>query len=355
MMSSNTPRLEKSKTAKSRYRSPVSTTESPFSLPPSPISPNRNHKSKPSLKKNGLLHGVWPSSTPKLSKSSHNENAQTGATTLAEYLGNDRKRDNAGLAFLSKQRSCSEFNRFENNSKKQNNLKENHKPIFGSGSMRYTGKFRFPGRSSTSSPSSSSNGARDELGIENGVIDDGNSNGEQAEESGGNNGLGNSIDAEFPSLNKENGNDNDTKEYDNMNKYKFGSFVSIVKQSMNELDNKLKLIPTELANGREVVIIEVEFVLEGIIIKYLVRISKKARILELKRRHLKITVLTSYTPYPSRKIRRICACTSQETTKDSRPICRIQKESIRHIQLKNSTYLGLRKKYRLSLKNDMPP
>nr|GEW62352.1 hypothetical protein [Tanacetum cinerariifolium] len=100
MMSSNTPRLEKSKTAKSRYRSPVSTTESPFSLPPSPISPNRNHKSKPSLKKNGLLHGVWPSSTPKLSKSSHNENAQTGATTLAEYLGNDRKRDNAGLAFL---------------------------------------------------------------------------------------------------------------------------------------------------------------------------------------------------------------------------------------------------------------
>ncbi|GKB11339.1 hypothetical protein Tco_0845262 [Tanacetum coccineum] len=157
MMSSNKPRPEKSKTVKSP------------SLPPSPnnnhpISPNRNHKSKPSLKKNGLLHGVWPSSTPKLSKSSHNENAQTGATTLADYIGNDRKRDNAGLAFLSKQTSCSEFNRFENNSKKQNNLKENRKPIFGSGSMRYTGKFRFPGRSSTSSPSSSSNGARDELG-----------------------------------------------------------------------------------------------------------------------------------------------------------------------------------------------
>ncbi|GJV80607.1 hypothetical protein Tco_1516477 [Tanacetum coccineum] len=42
-----------------------------------------------------------------------------------------------------------------------------------------------------------------------------------------------------------------------------------------------------------------------IIMEYLVKISKKARILELKRRHLKITVLTSYTPYPSRKIRRI--------------------------------------------------
>ncbi|GKA28966.1 hypothetical protein Tco_0715211 [Tanacetum coccineum] len=71
--------------------------------------------------------------------------------------------------------------------------------------------------------------------------------------------------------------------------------------------------------------------------EYLVKISKKARIMELKRRHLKISVLTSYTMYPSRKIRHICACTSQETTKIQRPIRR------------------LRKKYRLSLKNDMPP
>nr|GEW32753.1 hypothetical protein [Tanacetum cinerariifolium] len=36
--------------------------------------------------------------------------------------------------------------------------------------------------------------------------------------------------------------------------------------------------------------------------EYLVKISKKARMLELKRRNLKIIVLTSYTPYPSRKI-----------------------------------------------------
>ncbi|GJT34111.1 hypothetical protein Tco_0924530 [Tanacetum coccineum] len=42
-------------------------------------------------------------------------------------------------------------------------------------------------------------------------------------------------------------------------------------------------------------------------------------------------------PYPSRKIRRICACTSQKTTKETRSIRR------------------LRKKYHLSLKNDMPP
>ncbi|GKA57368.1 DNA-directed DNA polymerase [Tanacetum coccineum] len=39
-----------------------------------------------------------------------------------------------------------------------------------------------------------------------------------------------------------------------------------------------------------------------LIMEYLVKISKKAHILELKQRHLKITVLTSYTPYPSRKI-----------------------------------------------------
>ncbi|GJW33401.1 hypothetical protein Tco_0053433 [Tanacetum coccineum] len=66
-------------------------------------------------------------------------------------------------------------------------------------------------------------------------------------------------------------------------------------------------------------------------------ISRKACILEIVRRNMKITVLTSYTPYPSRKIRRICACTSQKTTKEQDPIrC-------------------LRKKYRLILKNDMPP
>ncbi|GKD11621.1 hypothetical protein Tco_1196028, partial [Tanacetum coccineum] len=40
-----------------------------------------------------------------------------------------------------------------------------------------------------------------------------------------------------------------------------------------------------------------------VIIEYLVKIGKKERILELKRRHLKILTLTSYTPYPSRKIR----------------------------------------------------
>ncbi|GJZ01605.1 hypothetical protein Tco_0519566 [Tanacetum coccineum] len=64
---------------------------------------------------------------------------------------------------------------------------------------------------------------------------------------------------------------------------------------------------------------------DKIIMEYLVKISKKARILELKRRHLKITVLTTNTSYPSRKIRRICACTSQKTTKEQDLIRRIQR------------------------------
>ncbi|GJV90972.1 hypothetical protein Tco_1538785 [Tanacetum coccineum] len=53
-----------------------------------------------------------------------------------------------------------------------------------------------------------------------------------------------------------------------------------------------------------------------VIMEYFVKISKKARILELKRRNLKNIIPTFNSPYPSRKIRRICTCTSQETTKN---------------------------------------
>ncbi|GKB51203.1 hypothetical protein Tco_0901956 [Tanacetum coccineum] len=58
--------------------------------------------------------------------------------------------------------------------------------------------------------------------------------------------------------------------------------------------------------------------LRPLIMEYLVKISKKACDLELKQRNMKITVLTTNTPYPSRKIRRICACTSLKTTKETR-------------------------------------
>ncbi|GJS21088.1 hypothetical protein Tco_0449720 [Tanacetum coccineum] len=71
-----------------------------------------------------------------------------------------------------------------------------------------------------------------------------------------------------------------------------------------------------------------------VIMEYLVKISKKARILELKRRNIKKLILTSYTPYSSRKIRHICAYTSQETTKIQSPIRYIQENSIRRIQYK---------------------
>ncbi|GJS02775.1 reverse transcriptase domain-containing protein [Tanacetum coccineum] len=53
-----------------------------------------------------------------------------------------------------------------------------------------------------------------------------------------------------------------------------------------------------------------------IIMEYFVKISKNARILKFKLRNLKNAVLKFNTPYPSRKIRRIYACTSQETTKN---------------------------------------
>ncbi|GJT51147.1 hypothetical protein Tco_0977304 [Tanacetum coccineum] len=63
--------------------------------------------------------------------------------------------------------------------------------------------------------------------------------------------------------------------------------------------------------------------------EYLVKINKKELILELKQRHLKITVLTSNMPYPSRKIRRICACTSPKTTKYQGSIRRLSEEVYR--------------------------
>ncbi|GJX06421.1 hypothetical protein Tco_0194353 [Tanacetum coccineum] len=78
----------------------------------------------------------------------------------------------------------------------------------------------------------------------------------------------------------------------------------------------------------------------AVIMKYLVKISKKALILELKQRYLNITVLTTNTPYPSRKIRRICACTSQKTMKEARSIRRIQGRPIRRIQAMEIQYFG---------------
>ncbi|GJR06453.1 hypothetical protein Tco_0529437 [Tanacetum coccineum] len=48
-----------------------------------------------------------------------------------------------------------------------------------------------------------------------------------------------------------------------------------------------------------------------VIMEYLVNISKRHAFWSLNKDILKITILTTNTPYPSRKIRRICACTHQ--------------------------------------------
>ncbi|GJS46231.1 hypothetical protein Tco_0596352 [Tanacetum coccineum] len=56
--------------------------------------------------------------------------------------------------------------------------------------------------------------------------------------------------------------------------------------------------------------------LRPLLMAYLVKISKKACILELKQRNRKKLILTSYMSYPSRKIWCICACTSLKTTKE---------------------------------------
>ncbi|GJW62438.1 hypothetical protein Tco_0111773 [Tanacetum coccineum] len=61
-----------------------------------------------------------------------------------------------------------------------------------------------------------------------------------------------------------------------------------------------------------------------LIMEYLVNISTKAGNLELKRRYLKNIVLTLNTSYPTRKIRRIRACTSPDNMKNSNSIRRIQ-------------------------------
>ncbi|GJZ19450.1 hypothetical protein Tco_0556040 [Tanacetum coccineum] len=85
--------------------------------------------------------------------------------------------------------------------------------------------------------------------------------------------------------------------------------------------------------------------------EYLAKIRKKACILELKQRHLKITVLTSNMPYPSRKIQRVCSCTSLKTTKEQGSIRRIQRSIYAVFKLCRS--LGLAACASLESKNEV--
>lgn len=171
-------RRPKSREVSSRFLSPKATpsSDTPIQSPKQARSPHphragtkpsttppdtRKHRSldqdSSSSISSGFIRGLWPSST---TSSSSPSNKNLG-TSLAEHLGNERLKDyldhkklsgNNNIFSLGRQRSCSEFNRFENEKEKQS-AKENHRPILG-GSMRYTGKFKFSGKSSSSSSSS---------------------------------------------------------------------------------------------------------------------------------------------------------------------------------------------------------
>lgn len=123
----------------------------------------RQHRS---LEDSVLARGLWPSLSPgATSSSSLLTTCHRKPDTLADHLGNERLKDllerkeaerslKNGASLLYRQRSHSEFHRFENENENES-MKENCGASIG-GSMRYTGKFRFPGKSSSSSSSSSS-------------------------------------------------------------------------------------------------------------------------------------------------------------------------------------------------------
>ncbi|GJT41214.1 hypothetical protein Tco_0941079 [Tanacetum coccineum] len=74
-----------------------------------------------------------------------------------------------------------------------------------------------------------------------------------------------------------------------------------------------------------------EYIAIRIIMEYLVNISKRRTFWSLNEDILKITILKTNMPYPSRKIRRIRACTHQRPLRNKaqyavsrRPICRIE-------------------------------
>ncbi|KAL8506662.1 hypothetical protein ACS0TY_017525 [Phlomoides rotata] len=151
---SSKPKKPKSREVSSRFLSTSSTEHqspssilSPLNQKPRPSTDSRKHKSLDS----GFLRGLWPSSSV-LSPSSNFK-----PDTLADCIGNDRikeleeqkrnEKPDRNTLLLNRQRSCSEFSRFEKEKKTSVSAKENHNPIFG-GSMRYTGKFKFPRKSS---------------------------------------------------------------------------------------------------------------------------------------------------------------------------------------------------------------
>ncbi|KAG8654409.1 hypothetical protein MANES_05G121400v8 [Manihot esculenta] len=165
------PRKPKSRGVSSRFLSPNTTSQDNAipSPPPSQASSPLRQKSSDARKHrshedSGFIRGLWPSSTTS-SSPLHSTSNRKNVDTLANHLGNERLRDllerkqdkksgnKSSMFSLARQRSCSEYSRFEEREKES--MKENHRPIVG-GSMRYTGKLDFTGKLSSSSSSSSS-------------------------------------------------------------------------------------------------------------------------------------------------------------------------------------------------------
>ncbi|KAK6120602.1 hypothetical protein DH2020_045653 [Rehmannia glutinosa] len=163
---SSKPKKPKSREVSSRFLSPTSSSttsssteygnqspnstliSSPKQKPKSSTGRSRKHKS---YENSGFFRGLWPSS------SIPSPSSNSKLDTLANHLGHDRLKDleerkNNKLKSdqnsfpLSRQKSCTEFSRFENEKKIYASAKENQKPVYG-GSMRYTGKFKFTGKS----------------------------------------------------------------------------------------------------------------------------------------------------------------------------------------------------------------
>ncbi|EEF44501.1 conserved hypothetical protein [Ricinus communis] len=167
------PRKLKSRGVCSRFLSPSSSPHDnriPSPTPSQASSPVRRKstdaRKNRSLEDSGFIRGIWPSSIASSSPSRPSSSNNT-LGTLADHLGNDRLRDllerkkddkspkSSNVYSLTRQRSCSEYTRSGNEKEKEKEImKENHRPV--GGSMRYTGKFHFPGKSSASSSSSSS-------------------------------------------------------------------------------------------------------------------------------------------------------------------------------------------------------
>ncbi|XP_015081840.2 LOW QUALITY PROTEIN: QWRF motif-containing protein 3 [Solanum pennellii] len=151
------PKKSKSREVSSRYLSPTSNSsiiddknQSPESIVSKTRSSTDYNKHK-SLEKSGLLGKLWPSSS----------SPSSIMDTFGNHLGNERLKDveerkdlensnsNSHPLFLSKQKSCTGFSRFENE-KERTKEKEKRRSFFGG-----SGKIKFPGKFSNNSSKSS--------------------------------------------------------------------------------------------------------------------------------------------------------------------------------------------------------